>query len=188
MRSFWSKFATPVLLGSALALMLPFVSVRQDAPPDPVAGPSFSFKNKADAPDTNEILKLVNQARAQHGLSPLVANAVLAAAAEQRAIDMQNNQYYAHKGSDGRYYNDLISTKGSSCENLDLQFTTESQAYVHDWMMSRSGHRECLMNADATQAGYAVAVMDKIFANGQATASYVVVAIHASDAKVALAR
>lgn len=177
----------PLLLLVVLASLLPFVSHSPSQNQSLLAPTPIRFNLPTHGPDPNEILALVNAERQQHGLVPLIPNAHLAAVAEKRAQDMQKHRYYAHKGSDGRYYNEMLRTNGASCENLDLQFTLEGNAYLQDWLNSPS-HRKCLLNAEATQSGYAVARMDDVFANGQATTSYIVVAIHASDPEVALAK
>ncbi len=142
-----------------------------------------SFQVEEGLPDTNDILKLVNQARSNKGLEPLKANEKLAAVAQARARDMAINNYYAHKSLTGKFYYDIFDKLGFetdySCENLDLAFTIESSQYINDWLNSSKGHRECLLNANVTDAGYAAIRHNDVPYNGRTAPSYIVVALHA---------
>jgi uncharacterized protein YkwD len=137
-----------------------------------------------NAPNPEEIFSEVNQVRLQYGLKPLLANGALATIAEQRAKDMSERRYYAHKNPDGKYFDDLLVAahiyNQYACENLDLEFTISSETYVADWLNSKHGHRECLLSPAATEAGYAVAPFMTATNQGEPMRSYVVVGIHAS--------
>lgn len=102
-----------------------------------------TFANIEDAPDPNEIFRLVNEARKAEGLKPLVPNSKLTEVAEARAYDMAKNKYYGQKDKDGNFFDALFASRGFStdysCENLDLEFTTEAQSYVEDWLTAPSG-------------------------------------------------
>jgi uncharacterized protein YkwD len=140
------------------------------------------FEVQSGLPDPNGMLLSVNSVREEHNLPPLLADPNLAEVALLRARDMSLNNYYAHKGLDGKYYFDFLSgtdyEKGYNCENLDLNFVLEPAVYVNDWLGSKLGHRECLLNSEITRAGYAVAKYSDV-TYGQATSeAYIVVAIH----------
>lgn len=141
------------------------------------------FKTYDGLPDPNEIFRLVNKERLDSGLQPLEKNVVLTHLAEQRAQDMSLNNYYAHKNLAGKLFYNVLADDGYKvdygCENLDLDFTTEPSTYVSSWMKSTAGHRECLLNATVTQAGYAVAPIANY--STQDRPSYVIVAIHATQ-------
>lgn len=142
------------------------------------------FKPSPDAPDPNQIFKLVNIARNTAGVPPLRANKDLATIAQTRAADMVQRQYYAHKSPDGAYYYDLFPGYGLdpdySCENLDLVFVPDSQSVLPEWLGSIKGHRECVLNSSLVEAGYATAKLTLIDFNGNASSAYVVVAIHST--------
>lgn len=145
-----------------------------------LAANTVRFEEHSGAPSPNDIFNRVNHVRAEKGLQPMRSNAVLADAARDRAQDMARRNYYAHKNPDGLYYYDYLRGSGFgdnsySCENLDLQFTLLPEKYVDDWLNSRAGHRECLLNESTTEAGYAVVSTDRL-ADGQT--AYIVVAIH----------
>lgn len=144
---------------------------------------NFRFPEPSGNPDPNAILEKVNLVRSENGLSPLRPNIRLSEIAQSRAKDMSDRGYYAHKNPDGLYYYDFLKdgfSSGSSysCENLDLGFTLLTDTYVSDWLNSDKGHRKCLLEDRVTDAGYAVATIDKL--SGSQTA-YVVVAIHAQS-------
>lgn len=145
------------------------------------ASSDIRFQEQYNAPSPNDIFRLVNEQRARQGFQPLRPNILLGSVAEQRADDMVRRNYYAHKNPDGKYYYDFLSGSGAesnySCENLDLQFSMEPSRYVDDWLNSSAGHRECLLNSNVADAGYAVRIMDNLHGT---QAAYIVVAVHGS--------
>ncbi len=163
------------LVGIVLLLVTPF------KPDIVVVPPSILIGVEDEQLEVGKILSLVNDQRKQHNLPPLVENPRLTAIAQARADDMANNQYYAHQSPKGQYYYDLFPEHGFtseySCENLDVEFTTDETVYVNDWLESNKGHKECMLNKKATQAGYAVALF------GGSKNIYVVVAIHSTELK-----
>lgn len=164
-------------------LLLVIAPVSALAPHGPTLDLVESFPTANNLPDPNAIFDLVNAQREKHGLKPLTKSAALSKAAQQRAVDMQTNNYYAHQGSDGRFFDDLLDSslysQSYACENLDLQFSVQPNRYVNDWLGSRSGHKECLLNADVASAGYAV--VEVAPTNGADVSAFIVVAIHAAN-------
>lgn len=101
---------------------------------------------------------------------------------------MQKNSYYDHADPEGKYFYDLMQDSGYKveygCENLDLQFTRSSKVYVNDWMQSKKGHRECLLNPRVEEAGYAVVRIKPM--GGEDVPTYIVVAIHSTQPNFSL--
>ncbi len=133
-------------------------------------------------PSVDDVFDKVNAQREKNGLDPLVKNSVLTEVALERARDMNTNNYYAHEDKNGLFFYDLIEQKnyptGFACENLDMSFSASTSSYVADWMISRNGHRECVLDSKITDAGYAlVAYGDSD--NPLNEKAYLVVAIHA---------
>lgn len=133
-------------------------------------------------PSVDDVFDKVNAQRVKNGLEPLIKNSVLTEVALERARDMNANNYYAHADKQGLFFYDLIKQKnyptGFACENLDMSFSASTSSYVADWMNSRNGHRECLLDSKITDAGYAlVAYGDQDNPNDEK--AYLVVAIHA---------
>lgn len=149
--------------------------------------PALTFRTQANAPDPNQIFALVNAERKQKGSPPLTPNAVLTQVAQKRAADMAANKYYGHKNASGKIFEDFIEQSAMridyGCENLDMQSTLYADTYVNDWLQSNKGHRECLLNPNVTQAGYAVTAIELNQPGGATFSTYVVVAIHTGELK-----
>ncbi len=159
---------------------LPAVVAAQSVVTEPVR-----FEATPDSPDPNQVFDLVNKERAANGSPVLVANAKLAKVAAERAADMAQRQYYAHKSPDGLYYYDLFPSEGIdvdySCENLDITFVPDISQFINEWSASLKGHRECMNNPKLTQAGYAVTKMMLLEYGGKQVPAYLVVAIHSTE-------
>ncbi|KQB84751.1 CAP domain-containing protein [Corynebacterium lowii] len=90
-----------------------------------------------------EIIDLSNQVRAEHGLNPLEANAELSEEADQWAKTMSTTGVFEH-------------AEGDFAENIHFYGAqTSAQDVVQDWLNSE-GHRENLLNPEATQIGAGV--------------------------------
>lgn len=143
------------------------------------------FEVAPGEPNPNEVLGLVNIARTTVHVPPLRPNLTLGAIAAMRAADMAKRQYYAHRNPEGHYFYDLFPTyqinPSYSCENLDLAFVSDNQGFINEWLDSTTGHRECLLNDQLIEAGYATAKLSIIDINGNATTAYIVVAIHTTN-------
>lgn len=144
-----------------------------------VKPPIIRIQQPDDKLELAQIFQLVNEQRKQAGLAPLVENPKLTAVAQARAEDMAKNQYYSHVDPQGKYYYDLFAKRGFnadySCENLDVEFTTDEWRYVSDWLESTKGHKECMLNNRVSQAGYGLSLF------GDSDDIYLVVGIHATE-------
>jgi uncharacterized protein YkwD len=145
-----------------------------------LAASSLHYEQQSGLPNLNTLLDQENAARTNDGQPRLRANPRLTKIAGDRAQDMVNRNYYAHKNPAGQYYYDYLPAAGFnnsnfSCENLDLQFTDSTDQFISDWLGSPA-HRQCMLDARITDVGYAVVANPKL-AGGQM--AYIVVAIHA---------
>lgn len=169
------------ILGSGLAAVSP---LHSNATPEVKSLNSISVKHQGSGPDPSEVFALANQAREAEGLPALKANPLLTSVAEARATDMAKNHYYGHKDKDGHFYYDLFPSYNFkvtySCENLDLEYVNEASRYVNDWLYSPFGQRECLMNKEITDAGYAVTQIPDLDFGGRDRTAYIVVAIYST--------
>jgi uncharacterized protein YkwD len=180
------KVLVVLLLASCLWLVQSMVTtIYSDATPQVKSLNTVTFKHTPDGPDPNEVFTLANQSRETEGLPPLKANVLLTAVAESRAADMAKNHYYAHKDPSGHfYYDQFIHNKFSvaySCENLDLEYGNDAITYVNDWLSSPFGHRQCLLNKEITDAGYAVTQIKDVDYGGTNRTAYIVVAIYSTS-------
>lgn len=107
----------------------------------------------------NRILQLTNAERVQAGLSPLSANAALTKAAQDKAQNMLDEDYFAHISPTGvtpwfwmAKYDYDYTIAG---ENLAVDFT-EAEDIVRAWLASPS-HKANMLHREYTQTGIAVA-------------------------------
>lgn len=103
----------------------------------------------------NEVVRLVNEQRSQHGLKPLTANWELSRVARYKSQDMADNRYFSHTsptyGSPFQMIRNFGISFRTAGENIAYGQRTP-QAVVNAWMNS-SGHRANILNASYTQIG-----------------------------------
>lgn len=127
-------------------------------------------QTKTEQPPTRaELLKLVNQVRAKHGVAPLVENPILDKSAQWKADDMVRYNYYGHvkpgtAGNDGLdYLNSLkpacVYISENLADNVYLGTNTPdnntSANTVSMWYAS-TPHREAMLNPKYTLTGFGV--------------------------------
>lgn len=103
-----------------------------------------------------ELVDLVNLARVQNGLAPLMVHSALMSAASGHSQDMSVNDFVGHTGSDGSAFWERMTRAGYvniSCaaENIAAGFTTP-QDVLNAWMGS-DDHRRNILNACVTDIG-----------------------------------
>jgi uncharacterized protein YkwD len=101
----------------------------------------------AEPDQTAAVLALIDAARADAGLAPLVWNDQVAEAAAAHSADMAATSTLTHTGSDGSDGGERLTAEGFRWtawgENIASGFTTP-QSLVDAWMAS-SGHRRQLL-------------------------------------------
>lgn len=106
----------------------------------------------------DELYRLTNEKRGQHGLSPLQFSDPLSQAANGKAIDMYNKNYWSHNSPDGLTPWQFILDAGYrylvAGENLAKNFN-DSQSVVEAWMNSTS-HKDNLLKTDFEDVGFAI--------------------------------
>ncbi len=106
------------------------------------------------------IIAWTNIQRDNYGLSSLVENEQLSAAAALKAQDMFKKQYFSHISPSGVNTGNLITTAGyrfiAVGENLALGNFKDDKALVQEWMDS-PGHRENILSSRYAEIGVAVA-------------------------------
>lgn len=102
-----------------------------------------------------QVIDLVNQIRAQYGLSALKANWELSRVARYKSQDMHDRKYFSHTsptyGSPAEMIKKFGISYKSAGENIAQGYKTP-QAVVDGWMNS-SGHRANILNASYTEIG-----------------------------------
>lgn len=103
----------------------------------------------------SEVVRLVNEARAESGLQPLTASGELSRVARLKSQDMVDNHYFSHTSPTYGTPFQMLTSFGVSYrtagENIAYGQRTP-QEVVAGWMNS-SGHRANILNASYTQIG-----------------------------------
>lgn len=107
---------------------------------------------------SSRLVELVNKERVVLGLQPLKVNPQLVQAAQQKAQDMLNNNYFAHTSPDGItpwHWLDEVGYKYRAAgENLAKDFT-ESE-FVHQAWMNSPSHKANILKNNYQEIGIAV--------------------------------
>lgn len=102
-----------------------------------------------------EVIRLVNEIRAENGLNPLTYDWELSRVARYKSQDMKDNRYFSHTspvyGSPFQMMKSFGLTYRTAGENIAKGYATP-QAVVNGWMNS-SGHRANILNASFTRIG-----------------------------------
>lgn len=102
-----------------------------------------------------EVVRLVNQARAQNGLAALTLNWELSRVARYKSQDMVDRQYFSHTsptyGTPFQMIKAFGLTYRSAGENIAYGQSTPQR--VFDTWMNSSGHRANILNPSYTQIG-----------------------------------
>lgn len=102
-----------------------------------------------------EVIRLVNEKRAENGLKPLKHNWELSRVARYKSQDMKDNRYFSHTSPTYGSPYEMMRNFGISFrragENIARGQKTP-QAVVNAWMNS-SGHRANILNASYIEIG-----------------------------------
>ncbi len=136
------------------------------------AGPwgdsSYDFSLKV----SKSIFKTVNLLRTKKGLSPFTADSSLGLVAGSYAGDMLSGDFFGHFAPDGRGLKDRFLEANVThfrevAENLwtaEGEITWEYKHIVRqavtDWMNSREGHREAMLDPNFTSTAVGTAIRD----------------------------
>lgn len=105
-----------------------------------------------------EVLRLVNEQRANYGLSALSYSTQLEAVAYAHSKDMAQNNYFSHTNLSGQSPFDRMKAAGisyrSAAENIAAGQKTP-QEVVNAWMNS-AGHRANILNSSVTKMGVGI--------------------------------
>lgn len=102
-----------------------------------------------------EVIRLVNEIRAENGLNALTYDWELSRVARYKSQDMKDNRYFSHTSPVYGTPFEMIKNFGisyrSAGENIAKGYAT-AQSVVNGWMNS-SGHRANILNANYTRIG-----------------------------------
>jgi len=119
---------------------------------------SFMPQTAEAAVSSQAVFNLTNSSRIENGLTPLTSNFQLAQAANLKAQDMLNKNYFAHTSPDGLnswYWFRLVGYNYKTAgENLAIDFSDSSRVF-NAWMASPT-HRANILDPDFSEIGIAV--------------------------------
>ena len=103
----------------------------------------------------SEVIRLVNEIRANHGLKPLIHDWQLSRVARYKSEDMKKNNYFSHTsptyGSPFNMMKNFGISYKTAGENIAKGYSTP-KAVVDAWMNS-PGHRANILNSSYTHIG-----------------------------------
>ena len=106
-----------------------------------------------------KLAQLTNEQRQKNNLPSLSMNSALSLAAQKKAENMFQENYWSHYSPDGKTPWDFILGAGYKYEyageNLAKNFLF-SNGVVDAWMNSTAGHRENILKKEYTEVGYAI--------------------------------
>lgn len=118
----------------------------------------YSFNAIASEVNKDNVIKLINETRREKGLPDLVENEKLITAANEKAEDMINNDYFAHNSPSGVtpwYWIEKNNYEYFHAgENLAIHFK-DAESQHSAWMKSEL-HKKNIMSGDYRETGVAV--------------------------------
>lgn len=101
---------------------------------------------------SSSLVSSINAARSAQGMNTLAPNAQLVEAANNRAIDMINRDYFSHDGCWAAFAAVGYQYQYAG-ENLAIDFATTQE--VHNALMASPSHRANILNGNFTEIGVA---------------------------------
>lgn len=139
-----------------------YVYLEEDAPNAVEAQESTSASVEMTDALANEILRLTNQERADHGLAPLARHQALENAAAEHSQEMRELNYFSHtsptagKATTRQRVNQyginpqMVAENIFECSGYDLELTAR---FAVEAFMQSPGHRQNVLNPSATHIG-----------------------------------
>lgn len=123
-----------------------------------LSAPQINILGYASNIPPEKVVELTNQKRLENGVGALSFNSSLSEAARLKALDMLEDDYWAHIAPDGKEPWDFFKSVGYSYryagENLARDFSDTNSA-IEAWLASPS-HRENMLSGKYTEIGVAV--------------------------------
>lgn len=109
---------------------------------------------------SNEVIRLINEARDASGVPPLFWNEQLAAAAQDHSRDMAQQGALSHVGSDGSQFWERAARAGyvmvTGAQNVLARADLSAQNTVSQWQQNEANNAN-LLNPDYQEVGFAFA-------------------------------
>ncbi|SFD00219.1 CAP domain-containing protein [Streptomyces aidingensis] len=140
----------------------PSAGATSPAPSTPAAGTEPPATTQPPAADpavaaAREVLRLVNEARAEAGCRPLAPDTGLDGLAKAFSQDMAARNFFDHVDPDGRTPWDRAEARGiTSLGGENIARGQQNAAAVMESWMNSEGHRANILNCDFTTLGVGV--------------------------------
>jgi len=135
---------------------------RTEVPPhsDRFVKLSYKVQHAPPRPDLEaEMLDLLNEERAEHGLQPLKADIEMREVARAHSVDMFARGYFSHRTPEDKSPFDRMKDRGvkflTAGENLSL---ARSLIMAHEGLMHSPGHRANILKPEFGRVG--IGIMD----------------------------
>lgn len=171
----WAEIAVNFIQPTGVAVGLPSTGENTPASPENPEDPSTTPETPAsggsqpvaacpvqrDLAFENELFNLINSARTQNGLTPLVLQAGLTSAALAHSQDMACYDVISHVGSNGSSWYDRISAQGYAYSVARENIYVGSPSFggtpqgAFEWWMNSQIHRDNILAADISSLGIA---------------------------------
>lgn len=123
----------------------------------PSATTSAATTSGSMSAQEQKMINLVNEARADAGLSALTFDATLRTPALKHSQDMSTNNFFSHTSPTYGDFSTRLKASGvkysSAGENLAMYGSVEA---AHEGLMNSSGHRANILNANFTRIGIGI--------------------------------
>jgi uncharacterized protein YkwD len=168
--TFWVK----ILIGNVAAAPVATIALTpiSGVPTVRVSGPASCSYSSSSSYQT-ELANLINNARAEAGLSPLNVNAALTAAAQGHSIDMACHGLISHSGSDGSTPSQRVAAAGyAASRSSEIIYGSGYPQTAFDWWMNDQVHRDEILNPYVTEMGIGYAWVQGTSAQGYYTVNF----------------
>lgn len=153
------------------------VGTKMDAQPVPVPV-TGACDVSPNADYVNQLLGMINQARAEDGQTALTLSSTLTAAAQDHSRDMACHSLLSHVGTDGSSWRERIAGKGynaaAASENIyagDPQYGGDA-AGAMTWWLNSQVHRDNILSGKVTEIGIGYAYVSSSEYGGYFTLNF----------------
>ncbi len=170
LRTLAAALAFAMLAPAAIAQEAKLVSTIAGADrAGPWGNSSYDYSLKV----SKSIFKTINLQRSNKGLQPLTADASLGLVAGSYAGDMLSGDFFGHFAPDGRdlqarleeanvnQFSEVAENLWTAEGEITWQYEETVRRAVLDWLNSKEGHREAMLDPKLRLAGVGTAIRDE---------------------------
>lgn len=163
-KTFWVKIVVGITIPptSAGSLGTPFVP----------AGGNNNCAYTQNNGYVQDLIYLINQARASANLPALTANPQLMSSAQTHSVDMACNNYLGHTGTDGSWIGDRIKAAGYITNSYEEIIAIGTPKNAMDQWAADAPHWEVVLNPTVTEFGVGYAYYAKSNFGGYITVDF----------------